>query len=63
VYDELEREDMAYDRTDGIKVLWPDGWVHLRVSNTESLIRVIAEAPDAARANELLNWARDRLGK
>ena len=63
VYDELERENAVYDRTDGIKVLWPDGWVHLRVSNTESLIRVIAEAADASRANELLDWARDRLGR
>jgi phosphomannomutase len=63
VYDELERENIAYDQTDGIKISWPDGWVHLRVSNTESLIRIIAEAKSASRAVELLDWARDRLGK
>lgn len=63
VYDELERESMAYDQTDGIKISWPDGWVHIRVSNTESLIRVISEAESAPRANELLDWARDHLGK
>lgn len=63
VYDELERENMAYDQTDGIKISWPDGWVHIRVSNTESLIRVISEAESASRANELLDWARDHLGK
>lgn len=63
VYDELERENIAYDQTDGIKINWPDGWVHLRVSNTESLIRIIAEAETASRAGELLDWARDRLGK
>ena len=63
VYDELEREKIEYDQTDGIKISWPDGWVHIRVSNTESLIRIISEAESVARANELLDWARDRLGK
>lgn len=61
--DELESEGLAYDETDGIKVSWPDGWVHARVSNTESMIRVIAEAETAPRAGELLEWARDRLVK
>jgi phosphomannomutase len=46
---------------DGIKVEWPDGWVHVRASNTESIIRVIAEAGDATRAREMVDWARDRL--
>jgi phosphomannomutase len=63
VYDELERESIDYDQTDGIKISWPDGWVHIRVSNTESLIRLIAEAETVPRAHELLDWARDRLGK
>jgi phosphomannomutase len=63
VHDELERENLDYDQTDGIKISWPDGWVHIRVSNTESLIRIIAEAESAPRANELLDWARDRLGR
>jgi phosphomannomutase len=59
--DELEREKIDYDETDGIKVSWPDGWAHVRVSNTESMIRTIAEAETPARARELLDWARDRL--
>ena len=63
LHDELERERLDYDQTDGIKVSWPDGWVHVRVSNTESLVRVITEAGTAARARELLDWARDRLGR
>jgi phosphomannomutase len=63
MHDELEREGVAYDQTDGIKVFWPDGWVHVRVSNTESLVRVIAEAEAPARARELLDWARDRVGR
>jgi phosphomannomutase len=63
VYEELEREGMPFDQTDGIKVQRPDGWVHVRVSNTESKIRVIAESDTDARAQELLDWARDLLGK
>ncbi len=50
LYEELEREGAEYDQTDGVKVSWPDGWAHVRVSNTESLIRVIAEADTAPRA-------------
>jgi phosphomannomutase len=63
LYEELEREGVEYDQTDGVKVNWPDGWAHVRVSNTESLVRVIAEADTAPRAQELLDWARDRLGR
>ena len=63
LYEELDGEGEEYDQTDGIKVTRPDGWVHVRVSNTESLVRVIAEADTPARARELLDWARDRLGK
>jgi phosphomannomutase len=56
-----EVEGAAVDHTDGVKVLWPDGWVHVRASNTQSLIRIIAEADKAARALELVDWARERL--
>jgi phosphomannomutase len=61
MHDELEREKLDCDETDGIKVSWPDGWAHVRVSNTESMIRIIAEAETAPRAHELLDWARDRV--
>jgi phosphomannomutase len=60
--DEVAGENtLAVDLTDGIKVSWPDGWVHVRASNTESLIRLIAESEDPSRARDLLDWARDRL--
>lgn len=61
---EVENENAAaYDLSDGIKVSWPDGWVHVRASNTESMIRIIAESEDPLRARDLLAWARDRLRK
>lgn len=57
----VEREQLVHDLTDGIKVSLPDGWVHARVSNTQSMIRLIVEAEDAPRARQLLEWARDRI--
>ena len=60
--DTIEREGLSADATDGIVVTFDDGWVHVRASQTESMIRVIAEAGTAARARDLADWARDRLG-
>ena len=57
----IERDQLAHDLTDGIKIYLPEGWVHVRASNTESMIRVIVEAEDAPNAHRLLDWARDRL--
>src|ERR1043165_8850834 len=34
-----EREGVACDLTDGVKVSLPEGWAHVRASNTESMIR------------------------
>jgi phosphomannomutase len=57
----MEHERLSYDLTDGIKVVLPQGWIHVRASNTESMIRVIVEAEEASRAQKLLDWVRDRL--
>ena len=57
----VEQEGVAHDLTDGIKVTLPAGWAHVRASNTESMIRVIVEAEEAAAARDLLDWARERL--
>jgi len=58
----IEREGVSADTTDGIMALFDDGWVHVRASQTEPMIRVIAEAGTHARARDLVDWARDRLG-
>jgi len=42
------------DDADGLRIDWPDGWVHIRGSNTEPIYRVIAEARTEARAGELI---------
>jgi len=38
---------------DGVKFDFPDGWVHLRKSNTEPIVRVIAEHSSRQAADEL----------
>ena len=38
---------------DGVKIDFEDGWVHLRKSNTEPIIRIYSEAPTEMRAEEL----------
>jgi phosphomannomutase len=40
------------DVQDGIRIDWPTAWVHARPSNTEPIMRIIAEAPDRATAEE-----------
>ena len=37
--------DAAADTQDGLRLSWPDRWVHVRPSGTEPIVRVIAEAP------------------
>ena len=37
---------------DGIRVDLPDRWVLIRPSNTEPVLRIIAEAPDPQTAKE-----------
>ena len=38
---------------DGVKIDFAHGWVHLRKSNTEPIIRIYSEAKDEASANAL----------
>lgn len=40
---------------DGLRIDFGDSWVHLRSSNTEPIIRIISEAPEAAGAKDLAN--------
>jgi phosphomannomutase len=41
------------NRLDGLRLDWADRWVHVRTSNTEPIVRVIAEAPRAEEAQRL----------
>ncbi len=43
------------DTQDGVKLDFREGWVHIRPSNTEPIVRVYAEAKTAAEADKLAN--------
>jgi phosphomannomutase len=49
---ELYQNERVNDR-DGVKIDFADGWVHLRKSNTEPIIRVYSEAATMAEADAL----------
>ncbi len=51
----------AADSQDGLRLTWPDRWVHVRPSGTEPIVRVIAEAPTEAEARQLIAECRAPL--
>jgi phosphomannomutase len=50
------------DTEDGVRLDWEDRWLLLRGSNTEPIVRLIAEAPTEAEANDLILSAKRALG-
>ncbi len=63
----LEKVKLAFahercNASDGVRVDFADGWVHLRASNTEPIVRVIAEATTEQRAQELIRQCRTAAG-
>ena len=57
VYAALRRRfsDATVDTQDGLRLAWPDRWLHVRPSNTEPIIRLIAEAPAGELAQQLVD--------
>ena len=51
--------DQKVTDIDGVKIDFPEGWVHLRKSNTEPIIRVYSEAATEKRAEELASSVMD----
>ncbi len=46
------------DLQDGVRIDWADGWVSARASNTEPIMRIIAEAPEESAARERIAAVR-----
>jgi phosphomannomutase len=46
---------------DGVKVDYPEGWVHLRKSNTEPIIRLYAEAGSRVEAERIAGEAMQSI--
>ncbi len=53
--------EQELDLTDGIKILWPDRWLHVRGSNTESIVRITAESRKERHAKALVKSVFDYL--
>ncbi|HWL94815.1 MAG TPA: phosphoglucosamine mutase [Phycisphaerae bacterium] len=51
--------DGRVNDADGLRIDWPEGWVHVRPSNTEPIARVIAEASDEGTAKGLAERVAD----
>jgi phosphomannomutase len=63
----LERIEQAHahsgkvTKDDGLKIDFAHSWVHLRKSNTEPIIRIIAEAPARTEAEELVRLFTEEI--
>ena len=49
----IKYQDQQISLIDGVKIEFANSWVHMRKSNTEPIIRIYTEAPDAERAQQL----------
>jgi phosphomannomutase len=56
-----EYADFPIDARDGVKVIMPDGWLLVRGSNTEPIIRIVAEAKSQKRATEIVSKVYDQV--
>jgi phosphomannomutase len=53
--------DAERDERDGLRLAWKDRWLHLRPSGTEPVVRIFAETPDRAAAQQLVEIGRALL--
>jgi len=54
--------DQHVNTIDGVKVDFPEEWVHLRKSNTEPIIRIYTEAKSPEAAESLAQRVMDEIG-
>ena len=50
-----ENQSSKISLIDGIKITYENSWIHIRTSNTEPIIRIIAEAATKEEAKSLIN--------
>ena len=63
--DALEKRfpEARADRMDGLRLDWPGRWLLVRPSNTEPIVRAIAEADSEAEARALCEAAAEAIGR
>ena len=54
-------EDRVPDLRDGVKIDLPKGWIHLRKSNTEPILRIYTESETKMASEELANEIIDEI--
>jgi phosphomannomutase len=55
--------DAKSDRLDGLRLDWPGKWLLVRASNTEPIVRAVAEAATAAEAERLCHEAQAAMAR
>ena len=61
----IESQYASYNVTtiDGVKIDFPEKWVHLRKSNTEPIIRIYSEAKSENEAQQLAEEIMEQIKK
>jgi len=49
------------NEADGLRFDWDNRWVHIRASNTEPVVRIIAEASSEAEASEMVDAVQAKI--
>jgi phosphomannomutase len=50
-----------FNHEDGLKIIGKDHWIHIRPSNTEPIIRIIAESKSQEYTSSLINNVKEVL--
>jgi phosphomannomutase len=58
-----EYSDHKVNTLDGVKIDFDEGWVHLRKSNTEPIIRIYAEHKNREEADKLADGIKNVILK
>ncbi len=58
---EQKYQHEEHSTIDGLKIDFPQSWLHLRKSNTEPIIRIYAEAPSLAEAEALVGKIKEEV--
>jgi phosphomannomutase len=49
------------DRRDGLRIVFPDFWFHVRPSNTEPVVRIQVEAADESKVEEIFSCIKEEI--
>ena len=56
-----EYRSVELNELDGIKLIWPGKWIHIRPSNTEPILRIYAESEDEIQLRLEINKIKNSI--